>query len=224
MGDSIPDASADGATLGADRPRDGLGRRELVRAGLGGAVAAGAVAAGAGSAVAQAYDGWFDGVDNYEGTVDYRGREEVTVEVGAGENGLRFEPPAILVDPGATVVWEWTGEGGQHNVVHEPEDEEDPAFESELLGEAGETFSQTFEDEAEAVYRYYCDPHRGAGMRGAVAVGDVDDELIDPEGSGGGGGPLGATDALVLALGLGMVGLLLLLVLWPAYTRETTPQ
>lgn len=222
MGDTIPDSTADGTAPEGDGRRGGLGRRELVRAGVGGAVATGGVAAGTGGAAAQAYDGWFDGVDNYEGTVDYRGREEVVVEVGAGENGVRFAPPAVLVDPGATVVWEWTGEGGEHNVVHEPDGDEDPAFESDLTGEEGATFSRTFDDEEGSPFRYYCEPHRDAGMRGAVAVGDVDDELIEPEGSGG--SPIGTTDLLVLALGLGMVGLLLLMILWPAYTRDTTPR
>lgn len=115
------------------------------------------------------YGDWFDEVDNYEGTVDLRGEDEVSVRVGTGEEGLQFDPPAILVDHLATVVWEWTGKGGQHNVVHEPEtDGEDRMFESELIGEEGETYEYTFNHEQ--VYRYYCEPHRDLGMKGAVTV------------------------------------------------------
>jgi halocyanin-like protein len=162
-----------------------------------------------GTAAAQ-YEGWFDDVDNYEGTVDYRGQTEVTVTVGAGENGLLFDPPAILVDPGTTVTWEWSGEGGTHNVVAENE-----AYESELVGEEGHTFEHTFE--TEDVFRYFCEPHRAVGMKGAVAVGDIDDDLIDPD--PGGGQPLTGADMLIVAASLGLAGLLVLAVL--AQTRDT---
>jgi len=207
--ESAPGASSpDEAT-----PEPTMGRRTFLRGSVAAAAATGATATG-GSAAAQgeAYGGWFDDVDNYEGTLDRRGNEEVTVEVGVGENGVLFAPPAILVDPGATVVWEWTGEGGQHNVVHEPE-EGDPAFESDLASESGATFERTFDDEAGAIYRYFCSPHRALGMKGAVAVGEVDDELIDPDGGGDDGGSsqsLSLTDLLVAGVG-GVVALLLVL-------------
>lgn len=115
------------------------------------------------------YGGWFDDVENYDGTLDRLGEEEVQVLVGTGDDGLQFDPPAILVDHLTTVIWEWTGEGGAHNVVHEPEaDDEDPAFESELMSEEGATFEHTFNHEV--AYRYYCAPHRDLGMKGAVTV------------------------------------------------------
>ena len=140
--------SESSATTGAGAVRTdgaGLGRRDLVRAGLGAAAATGATAA-ATPAAAQAYGEWMSDVSNYEATVDYTGQESVTVAVGAGENGVLFDPPAILVDPGTTVTWEWTGKGDQHNVVHQPEGEDgDPAFESELMEEAGATFERTLE-------------------------------------------------------------------------------
>jgi halocyanin-like protein len=193
----------------ADGVADGttLGRRDLFRTGVGAAAATGAAGAG-GTVAAQAYGGWFEDVSNYEGTLDYTGRDAVTVEVGAGENGLLFEPPAVLVDPGTTVTFEWTGAGGQHNVVHQPDSEDaDPAFESELMGEEGATFEYTFEEES--TFRYYCSPHQAVGMKGAVAVGETEDELIDPDAGGGGGssGPLTTADLLVLAgaVALGLV-------------------
>lgn len=108
------------------------------------------------------YGGWFDDVDNYEGTLDRTGADEVTVEVGAGD-GLSFAPPAVAVSTGTTVVWEWTGQGGQHNVS-----EENGTFESELTDEEGHTFEYTFEESG--TFRYVCTPHESVGMKGAVHV------------------------------------------------------
>ena len=142
------------------------------------------------------YGDWFDGVDDYEETVDETGEDEVVVAVGEGDRGFQFEPAAVRVSEGTTVVWEWTGRGGRHNVVHDPEAEEEeledheddeddesgdeddePEFESDLVDEDGHTFEHEFEDEG--TYLYVCTPHRNVGMRGAVVVdddGDGDDE------------------------------------------------
>jgi len=125
------------------------------------------------SAPESGYGDWFEGVDNYRGTVDRRGESTVTVAVGAGENGTAFSPAAVLVDPGTTVRWEWTGEGGSHNVVSR-----DESVRSDTTDEAGYTVSATLE--RDGVLRYFCRPHRPAGMKGAVAVGSVDDELVAP--------------------------------------------
>lgn len=99
----------------------------------------------------------------YQGLVDWTGKESVTVEVGACEDGLSFYPAAVQVDPGTTVRWLWTGQGGAHNVVAESGD-----FESEIIAEKGETFERTFEESGTSLY--YCAPHRALGMKGAVVV------------------------------------------------------
>ncbi|WP_302079996.1 halocyanin domain-containing protein [Salinibaculum rarum] len=110
------------------------------------------------------FDGYLDDANLYEGSVeDLRGEDAVTVEVGAGSIGLAFGPPAIHVDPGTTVTWEWTGEGGGHNVVANT-----GAFESGEPQTSG-TYEYTFEEDA--THTYYCRPHEGAGMKGAVVVG-----------------------------------------------------
>ncbi|WP_247008464.1 halocyanin domain-containing protein [Halorientalis litorea] len=121
------------------------------------------------------FGGYLDDVGNFTGIEDLRGEDEVTVEVGAQGNGgaFAFAPPAIHVDPGTTVVWEWTGEGGQHNVVHEGGD-----FESELVGDAGTTFEYTFDEDG--VYNYYCQPHKALGMKAAVVVGSDYPTTTDP--------------------------------------------
>ncbi|MHB9285603.1 halocyanin domain-containing protein [Halobacteriales archaeon Cl-PHB] len=167
-----------------------MNRREFLRTAGGAAGASAAVsAAGAGPAAAAEsggdeggdggggtpdFGGYLDDANLYEGSVqDLRG-EDPTVSVGAGE-GFAFDPPAIHVDNGATVTWEWTGQGGSHNVVHEDGD-----FESELKQESGATFEHTFEEDG--IYTYYCQPHKAMGMKGAVVVG------TDYATAGGGGG------------------------------------
>lgn len=108
------------------------------------------------------YGNWFENVDNYDGERDRTGENQVTVAVGA-DDGFAFEPAAIRIDAGTTVVWAWTGEGGRHNVV-----ERDGSFASEYYRDEGETFAQDFE--AGGLFPYYCDPHREMGMKGGVRV------------------------------------------------------
>lgn len=105
---------------------------------------------------------WFDGVSNYDGVEDLTGESSVTVRVGT-DDGFAYDPAAIRVDVGTTVIWEWTGVGGAHDVI-----EDDGAFESELQTAEGATFEHTFD--ADGVYRYYCSPHIAMGMKGAVVV------------------------------------------------------
>ena len=118
------------------------------------------------------FGGWLSDTSNYDGTTaDMRGSGSVTIEVGAEANGggFGFAPPAVWVDPGTDVTWEWTGNGGAHNVVAESGADfrsGDPA------SDAGTTFSQPFEDPTTVTY--FCNPHRGMGMKGAIVVGDPD--------------------------------------------------
>ena len=108
-------------------------------------------------------DDWFEDVGNYDGEVDVTGESTTTVKVGGGSDNLAFAPAAIRVSTGTTVVWEWTGKGGRHNVV-----DDEGAFESEYHEEANATFEYTFD--STGVYQYYCDPHRELGMKGGVRV------------------------------------------------------
>ncbi|MFC4408027.1 halocyanin domain-containing protein [Haloarchaeobius iranensis] len=139
-------------------------RRAALRA-LG--VGAGLAATGV-TATAQGqptFDGWLDNVGNYDGVVDETGSDSVTVQVGSQANGgaFGFSPPAVRVDPGTEVVWEWTGDGGVHNVLAEGAN-----WGSELVDQAGHTYSRTFEEPG--VHKYFCEPHEGLGMKGVVVV------------------------------------------------------
>ncbi|MFC4451654.1 halocyanin domain-containing protein [Halorussus aquaticus] len=162
-----------------------MDRRTFLKgaAGVAGVTAAG-IGASAPVAAQSTFDGWLDGVSNYDGVVDETGKSEVTVEVGAkGNNGnFAFGPAAVRVDPGAKVVWKWTGKGGSHNVVAE-----DGSFESKMTDSQGHTFSQTFD--SKGVVKYACVPHKAMGMKGAVVVGDV-----EVGSSGGGSGASGSSE------------------------------
>ncbi|WP_458207796.1 halocyanin domain-containing protein [Haladaptatus sp. NG-SE-30] len=111
-----------------------------------------------------AFGDWFEDVPNYDSVSDETGTDKVTVTVGAdANNGFTFAPPAIKVSTGTTVVWEWSGKGGSHNVV-----DQDGAFESKMVGEKGHTFEHTFSEAG--TYKYYCEPHKAMGMKGGILV------------------------------------------------------
>lgn len=108
-------------------------------------------------------DGYLSDANEYDGTVEDRtGEDPVIVDVGAG-SGFAFDPPVIRVDAGTTVRWEWTGDGGDHDVVAR-----DGTFSSSLKSTAGETFEHTFTGSGTTLY--FCTPHEGVGMKGGVDV------------------------------------------------------
>ncbi|MEF8852986.1 MAG: halocyanin domain-containing protein [Haloarculaceae archaeon] len=166
-----------------------VSRRALLR-GVAGATAA---STAAGTAAAQEGEGGEGGgsqrpvfpsyVDDArdQGYEDLRGESEVTISVGAGSEGLSFAPTFVWIDEGTEVTWEWTGEGGGHNVVAQSGAD----FRSgDPVSQAGTTFSHTFE--ASGMVTYYCNPHEALGMKGAIAVGGgVETESV----GGGSAGP-----------------------------------
>ncbi|GCF12612.1 hypothetical protein Harman_05470 [Haloarcula mannanilytica] len=105
---------------------------------------------------------------NFDGAmVVMTDQDEVTVAVGAEGNGgaFAFDPPAVQVSTGTTVVWEWTGEGAGHNVVSEGDG---PLDSGSAVSEEGTTYEYTFEETG--TYLYNCVPHVALGMKGAVVV------------------------------------------------------
>lgn len=105
---------------------------------------------------------WLGSTRGFETIEDRTGESEVVVKVGAG-TGLSYAPAAVRVDPGTTIRWQWTGNGGLHNVAFVGTEVNTP-----LRGEQGETFTYTFTEPGE--YRYECTPHAAVGMRGVVIV------------------------------------------------------
>ncbi|GAB7091346.1 hypothetical protein JCM18237_16170 [Halorubrum luteum] len=105
----------------------------------------------------------------YEGEMlDATGQAGLTVEVGSGEMGLGFSPVAVAIDGGTTVTFEWTGEGGVHNVVAADESDIDVDVEEEEIDAAGYTAEYTFD--ATGTYLYVCEPHIAQGKVGAIVV------------------------------------------------------
>lgn len=107
--------------------------------------------------------------DNYDGTiVDATGQDEVVVDVGAQGNGgaFAFDPPAVAISAGTTVSFQWTGEGGQHNVVSVEDSDID--IDSGDPKESGDPFEQSFDNTGVCLYE--CEPHASLNMVGAVVV------------------------------------------------------
>ena len=158
-------------------------RREFVRT-AGGATAAGATVGAAGAAAAAEGEGgeggktvpvfgsYLDDANLYseDGIVDARDQDAVSVDVGAGSDGVAFDPPAVWVSSGTTVTWEWTGEGGTHNVVAN----EGPASldSGDAVDSDSETYEYEFTEDDAGITTYFCEPHQDLGMKGGVAVGD----------------------------------------------------
>jgi len=164
---------------------DDVSRRAFMRTAGGAAAAAGAATATAGTAAAQEEQPvWPSGASsgNVGSYQDARGESEVTVSVGAGDQGLAFDPTLLWVDPGTTITFEWTGNGGAHNV----QNVEGPAAldSGDPVGEEGHTYEYETSEDDVGITHYHCVPHTAVGMHGGLAVG----EDIETESTGGGGG------------------------------------
>jgi halocyanin-like protein len=105
---------------------------------------------------------WLGQACGFEEVDDHTGESEVVIDVGAG-TGLSHAPEAVRVDPGTTVRWRWTGQGGLHDVSFTNAD-----VRTSLKGESGATFAHTLGSPGQ--YRHECIPHSGVGMRGAIIV------------------------------------------------------
>lgn len=93
-----------------------------------------------------------------------------TVEVEM-TNLLKFAPASVTAKPGDTIVWK-NNAGLPHNVVFEDASKLDAdAAKSlgKLLGK-GEASLTLPADLPAGTYKYYCTPHRGAGMAGEIVV------------------------------------------------------
>ncbi|MFB6223123.1 MAG: halocyanin domain-containing protein, partial [Haloarcula sp.] len=114
----------------------------------------------------ESLDDWLDDANGYDGEPRRYGPESrPTVMVGEEiDSGLAFSPSAIEVPPMTTVRWDWTGNGGQQNVVAL-----DGTFDSgRTNAQPGTGYHYFFEETGE--YRYVSEPHRDDGMKGAVIV------------------------------------------------------
>lgn len=88
-----------------------------------------------------------------------------TVKMGTDKGELKFDPPSLTIKKGDTVKWE-NNKLAPHNVVFEGSGAK--YTHKGLVFAPKESFKQTFD--AAGTYTYYCEPHRGAGMKGKIIV------------------------------------------------------
>jgi|AntRauTorcE11898_2_1112593.scaffolds.fasta_scaffold29062_2 plastocyanin len=171
-----------------------MNRRDFLRT-AGGTAGGSAALAASGSATA-AEDGgggggssrpdWPSYVSdaNDNGYEDLRGQSEVTISVQSNY----YEPTFVWVDPETTITWEFDASGHNVKFNSQPEGaglEGTPGGEFDVVDQGG-TYSVT--PTVGGIYTYYCGPHEGLGMKGAIAVGD-DVPTVSTGGGGGGGEP-----------------------------------
>ncbi|ESS02638.1 MAG: halocyanin domain protein [uncultured archaeon A07HR67] len=206
---------------------DDVSRRAFIRTAGGTAAAVGTTAA-AGTAAGQSETvepDWPSGVTsgNLGSYQDARGEDAVTVAVGAGEQGLAFDPTQLWVDPGTTITYEWTGNGGAHNV--QTVDGGGPASldSGNPVGEEGATYEYEVAEEDAGITHYHCVPHTAVGMHAGLAVGE---DVATVEVGGGGDSdavfvPQGAR-ALTIATFIAMVSTLGLAFVFMKYGGTVT--
>lgn len=107
---------------------------------------------------------WLSAGTAFDGIVDRTGKDTATVSVGDDNIEHSIEPAVLKVSPGTTVNWEWTGEGGGHNIIAM---DGTFSYDSVTLGDET-TFEHSFPEPG--VYRYYCEPHESLGGRGVILV------------------------------------------------------
>jgi len=95
---------------------------------------------------------------------------EVTVNMGAANGRLVFEPKEVDIKKGDTVRWVFV-KAGPHNVIFDKA----PAgvdvkslSHTKLIAKTDPSFVTKFDVVGE--YKYACAPHKGAGMMGKIEV------------------------------------------------------
>ena len=205
---------------------DDVSRRAFMRTAGGAAAAAGAATATAGTAAAQEVEpDWPSATQGNVGSyTDARGQDSVTISVGAGDQGLAFDPTLVWVDEGTTITWEWTGAGGDHNV--QTVDGGGPASldSGSPVGEEGATYEYETSSEDAGITHYHCVPHTAVGMHAGLAVGG---DIATVEVGGGGSDAVFVPDAaraLGVATFIAMVSTLGLAFVFMKYGGTITGQ
>jgi plastocyanin len=99
--------------------------------------------------------------------------ETKMVKMGTDAGQLVFVPDEIKICAGDSVTWT-NNKGGPHNVVFDADaipsgvDAESISMDDQL-GDEGATYTKKFD--VKGNYKYYCEPHAGAGMKAEMTVG-----------------------------------------------------
>lgn len=93
------------------------------------------------------------------------------VKMGSDTGMLQYVPSNLTVKPGDTIKFV-NNKLGPHNAVFEGDSAVAKALTKKNLSfAAGETTDVTVPKDAEkGTYKFFCEPHRGAGMSGSVTV------------------------------------------------------
>ncbi|MDB2223760.1 halocyanin domain-containing protein [Halorubrum ezzemoulense] len=205
---------------------DDVSRRAFMRTAGGAAAAAGAATATAGTAAAQEVEpDWPSATEGNVGSyTDARGQDSVTISVGAGDQGLAFDPTLVWVDEGTTIAWEWTGAGGSHNVQTVEGGGPASLDSGDPVGEEGATYEYETSSEDAGITHYHCVPHTAVGMHAGLAVGE---DIATVEVGGGGSNAVFVPDAaraLGIATFIAMVSTLGLAFVFMKYGGTITGQ
>ena len=100
------------------------------------------------------------------------GVAHASVKLGSDSGGLVFVPDSLTVKSGEAVTFT-NNAGFPHNIVFDENEVPDGVnvealSKEDYLNAPGETYTVKF-DKAGS-YGYYCEPHRGAGMKGKITV------------------------------------------------------
>ncbi|MBE7381525.1 MAG: plastocyanin [Leptolyngbya sp. SIO1E4] len=100
------------------------------------------------------------------------------VKMGSDAGLLVFEPANLTVKAGDTVTWV-NNKMAPHNVIFDAniipggKGAAEALSHNQLTFAPGESYSTTFTSDMPAgEYKYYCAPHRGAGMFGQILLED----------------------------------------------------
>ncbi len=99
---------------------------------------------------------------------------EYTIKMGSDKGMLVFEPKKLTVKVGDTVKFV-NNKVPPHNVVFDSKKSADKtlavkATHKKMMMSPGQSFEVSFADAAPGEYPFYCQPHRGAGMKGSIIV------------------------------------------------------
>lgn len=96
-----------------------------------------------------------------------------TIMMGSDSGALVFEPALVTVARGEKITF-MNNKSFPHSVMfdedHVPEGVDVDSISHDLLNAPGETFEIALDKVGH--YEYYCAPHQGAGMKGAIDVVD----------------------------------------------------
>ena len=115
---------------------------------------------------------WLGPATNYDDEddiADQTGEESIVIENGTGQAGSwTFTPPAVRIDAGTEVTWEWVSNGHTVTLITAAGATLTDWEDHDSVEGTGFEHTETFPDAGIALYE--CRPHRAQGQLGAIIV------------------------------------------------------